>query len=91
MRCVILIRRIFEIGDDCEQNEIKLNQEINQLKEQQKAQGDRLSDLEKHLLEDKTRRGKLEAMNQELKSIINKKSKKMKSLQDSNIQLQNSL
>lgn len=62
----ILTRGLFEVGDDCEQNEIKLNQEINQLKEQQKAQVVRLSDLEKHLFKEKSRREKFEAMNQEL-------------------------
>lgn len=33
MRSVVLTRGLFEVGDDCEHNEIKLNQEINQLKE----------------------------------------------------------
>ena len=83
MRCFILTRGIFEVRDDYEQNEIKLNQEINQLKEQQTTQAVRLSDLEKQLLKEKTRREKLEAMNEELKSIVNQQSEKMKSLQNS--------
>lgn len=59
--------------------------------EQQKVQAVRLSDLEKKLLEEKTRREKLEAIIQELKPIVNKKSEEMKSLQDSNVPLQISL
>lgn len=34
MRCVVLARGLFESGDDHEHNGIKLNQEIDQLKEQ---------------------------------------------------------
>lgn len=47
MRCVVLTRGLFESGDDYEQNEIKLNQEINQLKDQQKIQMGKISDQEK--------------------------------------------
>lgn len=90
MRCVVLTRGLFETKDECESNEIKLNKEINQLKEQQKVQAVRLSYLEKKLLEENTGRGKLEAMNQELKSTVNKQSEEMKSFQDSNVQLQKS-
>lgn len=71
MRCVILICGLFEVGDDCKQNKIKLNQDINQLKEQQKAKAVKQSDLEKQLLEEKTMREKSKAMNQELKSRVN--------------------
>lgn len=28
MRCVVLICRLFEVGDECEQNEIKLNKKV---------------------------------------------------------------
>lgn len=47
IRCVVLTRGLFESGDDYEQNEIKLNQKINQLNEQQKMQADKIFDLEK--------------------------------------------
>lgn len=87
MRCVILIRGLFQAKDDYEQNRIKLNQEISQLKEQQNAQAVRLFYLETQLSEEKSRREKSEAMNQDLKSIVNKKSKELKSIQDSNVQL----
>lgn len=63
MKYVCLTRDLFEVEDDCEQNKIKLNQEINQLTKQQKGQTVRLPDLEKQLLEEKTRKEKLEAMN----------------------------
>lgn len=91
MRCAIISRGLFEASDESEQNEIKLSQEVTQLREHQKAQAVRLSDLEKKLQEEKTKREKLEAMNQELKSIINQQSKKMKSLQHSNFHLQSYL
>lgn len=84
MRCVVLK---FDVGDDFKPNEIKLNQEITQLKEQQTTQAIRLSDLEKQLLEEKTRMEKLEAINQELKSTVNQQSEKMKLIQYSNFQL----
>lgn len=91
MRCVVLNRRLFEAGDESEQNEMKLCQEVTQLWEHQKAQAIRLSDLEKQLLEEKTRGEKLEAMNQKLKSTVNQQFEKINSLQDLNVQLQNSL
>lgn len=80
MRCDILTYGLFEVGDDCKQNEIKLNQEISQLKEQQNTQEVRLSYLKKLLLEEKTKREKLEDMNQKLKYTVNEQSEKMKSL-----------
>lgn len=61
------------------------------MREHQNMQVVRLSNLEKKLLEEKTIREKLEAMNQELKYIVNQQSEKMKSLYDSNVQLQCSL
>lgn len=91
MRCVVLTRGLFEVEDDCKQNKIKLNQEVNRLKEKQKTQVARLSDPEKQLSEEKTNREKLEAMSQELKSTISKKSEGMKSIRDSNEELQISL
>lgn len=80
MRCVVLTRGLFEIEDDYEQNKIKLNWEINQLKEQQKMQSVKLFDLEKQLSKEKTIREKSEAMNQELKSTVNKQFEEMKSI-----------
>ena len=47
MSYVVLTRRLFEVEDDHEQNDIKLNQEVNQLKEQHKTPAAILSDLEK--------------------------------------------
>lgn len=47
MSCVVLTRRLFEVEDDHEQNDIKLNQKVNQLKEQHNTPTARLSDLEK--------------------------------------------
>lgn len=82
MRCVVLTRWLFEASDQSEQNEIKLIQEVTQLNEHHKAQMVKLSDLEKQLLKEKTRREKLEAMNQELKSTANQQIEKTKSLQD---------
>lgn len=80
--------RLFESGNDYERNEIKLNQEINQLKKQQKTQADKIYDLEKQLLKEKSKRGESEVENQELKSTINKQSEEMKSTRESNDQLQ---
>lgn len=61
------------------------------LKEQQKVRAVKLSDLDKQLLEEKTRKQKLKAMNQELKSTVNKQYEEIKSIQFSNVQLQSSL
>lgn len=58
MRCVVLTWCLFESGDNYEKNEIKLNHEISQLKEKHKAQANKVSDLDKHLLGDKIKREK---------------------------------
>lgn len=59
MRCVVLTRCLFKSSDDYEQNEIKLNQYINQLNEQQKMRTGKIYDMEKQLLEEKTKRKKI--------------------------------
>lgn len=59
MRLFVLTRGLFEVVDDHAQNEIKLNEEVNQLKEQQKMQAVKLSNLEKQLSEEKTKREKI--------------------------------
>lgn len=63
MRYIVLIQGLFESGYDYEHNEIKLDHEINQLKEQQKMQTNKIFDLEKKLLDEKSKRGKLEVEN----------------------------
>lgn len=91
MRCTVLTRGLFKSGDDYKKNDIKLNQEINQIKEQHKAQADKICNPEKQLLEEKTKRKKSEAKNQQLQSTVTKKSEEMKSTQESNGQLQKAL
>lgn len=90
MRCIVLIRGLFESADDYEQNEIKLNQDFNHLKEQHNTQVNKISDMEKQL-SGEDEKGKTETENQELWSTVTKKYEEMKSIRESNDQLHKAL
>lgn len=49
IRCVIITRGLFEVGEAYEKNELHLNKEVNHLKDTPKIQFDKIEDLVKQL------------------------------------------
>lgn len=53
IRCAIMTRGIFEVGDAFEKNDARLTKDMNQLKDDLKVQTDKVEELNKQLSETK--------------------------------------
>lgn len=84
MRCVVMTIVLFEVGDAYEKNEIRLNKEINQLKNAQKIHIEKIEELEKQLLMDKKQKETSEPNYRDLENIVANLKKEMESARESN-------